>query len=112
MTAPRIIPTSFPLPHAHRMELPTWVAEKLREAFELGRQPMSDMNEANRVYAAVGKAGPVWAGYDPGSADGTAVRFVTIPARRCGKVAARMLVEARVRDRTWVVTMPFPGGRP
>lgn len=73
MTAPRIIPTSFPLPHAHRMEQPTWCADKLREAFTLGGKPMSDMDEANRVYAAVGKAGPVWAGYDPGSADYTAV---------------------------------------
>lgn len=73
MTAPRIIPTTFPLAHSHQMEFATWAADRLREAFELGRTPMSDMNEANRVYATVGKAGPawagpVWAGYDPGSA--------------------------------------------
>lgn len=85
MTAPRIIPTTFPLPHAHRMEQPTWIAEKLREAFELGRRPMSDMDEANRVYAAVGKAGPGWAGYDSGSEDRTAIRRVTIGARQQGK---------------------------
>lgn len=85
MTAPRIIPTTFPLPHAHRMELPTWIAEKLREAFELGGRPTSDMDEANAVYAAVGKAGPVWAGYDSGSDDRTAIRVVTIGARQQGK---------------------------
>lgn len=64
MTAPRIIPTSFPLPHAHRMELPTWTADKLREAFTLGCRPMSDMDEANRVYSAVGKPAPSWIGID------------------------------------------------
>lgn len=65
MTAPRIIPTTFPLPHAHRMEQPTWIAEKLREAFELGGRPTNDMAEANAVYAALGKAGPVWTAFDP-----------------------------------------------
>lgn len=73
MTAPRIIPTTFPLAHTHQMEFATWAADRLREAFELGRKPMSDMDEANRVYTAVGKAGaswagPVWVGLDPGSA--------------------------------------------
>ena len=110
MTAPRIIPTTFPLPHAHRMELPTWIAEKLREAFELGRRPTSDMAEANAVYSALGKAGPVWIGYDPGQ-DGQQRNLVMMPARRGGKVAAiQVLHEHRPLDPNWVKTWPFPGG--
>ena len=85
MTAPRIIPTTLPLHHAHRMEQPTWIAEKLREAFELGGRSTSDMAEANAVYAALGKAGPVWIGFDHGSGDRTARSFVFMPARRQGK---------------------------
>lgn len=61
MSAPRIIPTTFPLAHTHRMEFATWAADRVREAFTLGGRPMSDMDEANRVYATVGKAGPGWA---------------------------------------------------
>lgn len=55
MSLPRILPTSFPLRHDAQPDLPTWCADKLREAFDLGGRPHSDFVEADRVYAALGR---------------------------------------------------------
>lgn len=45
MSAAHIFPTTYPLGHAHRMELPTWLAEKLREAWSLSPVPVSHADE-------------------------------------------------------------------